>query len=409
MSTLKNNKQGVALILALLFIVLLTALVVEFAYDTQVEASFAMNQGSDFHAYLAAKSAVAQGLALLAEDELALDDPLNPNLDLIALSDGQFDGAIDNWAVGVPFQPLNEATMRTTISDEYGKINLNALLFAVEGQEPQVNETLAMALHNFFMDRMADASGYDGDEDQVNMIIDGILDWLDYNDTDDPREDGAENDYYLSLENPYPCKNGPMDTIEELLLIRGMTPELYFGVSTEEVEQRPLSEYLTVHGDWLGRMNVNTMAYETIIPVADAWNFDATALLEERFNDPNGTGGTIVSQQQLSQLVQITTNNAQPNGQANDNDDDEDEDGGGGGGVANQQIENPLIIHSNVFRIHGDGRHDNILVRIEAYVMRIPVEDNAAPPLPPIAQDLNLENELQVEEQFRILDWKVIR
>ena len=40
---------------------------------------------------------------------------------------------------------------------------------------------------------------------------------------------GAENDYYQSLNEPYQCKNGNFDSIEELLLVRGVTPELFHG------------------------------------------------------------------------------------------------------------------------------------------------------------------------------------
>jgi type II secretory pathway component PulK len=58
-------------------------------------------------------------------------------------------------------------------------------------------------------------------------IADSILDWLD---TDDqPREYGAETEYYSTLQPPYQPKNGPLSTVEELLLVRGVTPALLFG------------------------------------------------------------------------------------------------------------------------------------------------------------------------------------
>src|SRR5262249_53922552 len=54
-----------------------------------------------------------------------------------------------------------------------------------------------------------------------------ILDWLDTD--EESRENGAENDYYTSLSPGYACKNGPLDTIEELLKVRYVTPQLLFG------------------------------------------------------------------------------------------------------------------------------------------------------------------------------------
>ncbi|TWT34520.1 type II secretion system protein GspK [Blastopirellula retiformator] len=58
-------------------------------------------------------------------------------------------------------------------------------------------------------------------------IADAILDYLD--EDDEPREYGAEIDYYSGLDPPYAPKNGPLETVEELLLVRGVTPQLLFG------------------------------------------------------------------------------------------------------------------------------------------------------------------------------------
>ena len=54
---------------------------------------------------------------------------------------------------------------------------------------------------------------------------DAILDWLD--EDDETRELGAEIDYYSGM--GYQCKNGQLGTIEELLLVKGVTPDLLFG------------------------------------------------------------------------------------------------------------------------------------------------------------------------------------
>jgi hypothetical protein len=58
-------------------------------------------------------------------------------------------------------------------------------------------------------------------------IADSIIDWLDSDDT--PRTNGAENSYYQALSPSYQCKNGPLDSLEELLLVRGVTPQLLYG------------------------------------------------------------------------------------------------------------------------------------------------------------------------------------
>ena len=58
-------------------------------------------------------------------------------------------------------------------------------------------------------------------------VADAILDWID--EDDEPREYGAEIEYYSSLDPPYSPRNGPIESIEELLLVRGLTPDLLFG------------------------------------------------------------------------------------------------------------------------------------------------------------------------------------
>jgi type II secretory pathway component PulK len=90
-------------------------------------------------------------------------------------------------------------------------------------------------------------------------MVASILDWIDEDDV--PNPDGAEDDFYHALESPHNCKNAPLDSIDELLLIKGMLPQVF----CEPMQTRcgdnqgdcvELSELLTVCGD--GRININT-------------------------------------------------------------------------------------------------------------------------------------------------------
>jgi len=86
--------------------------------------------------------------------------------------------------------------------------------------------------------------------DATEELVDSIMDWLD-KDSATSRQ-GAENDYYSDLEPSYPCKDGPIDALEELLMIRGMTPDIM-------KKWKPL---LTVYGD--GRININTTSPDVL-------------------------------------------------------------------------------------------------------------------------------------------------
>ena len=57
-----------------------------------------------------------------------------------------------------------------------------------------------------------------------------IVDWRDP-DTD-ITPGGAESEHYLLLADPYECKDTPLETVEELFLVRGVTKEMMFGEDT---------------------------------------------------------------------------------------------------------------------------------------------------------------------------------
>ncbi len=80
--------------------------------------------------------------------------------------------------------------------------------------------------------------------------IAALLDWRDSD--DQPREFGAENSFYQSLDNPYPCKNGELDYLEEITFIKGFT----------EADVERLRSLVTVYGD--GTVNINTASAKVL-------------------------------------------------------------------------------------------------------------------------------------------------
>ena len=412
--TPRKGNEGVALILTLLFVVLLSVLVVEFAYQAQVEASYALNGGNEFQARLAARSAVYNGIAILETDRLETE--------LAAAESGGVlsDSRLSSWALPSQFEPLNDAVMRTTISDEYGKINLNALTYDDGSGVPAVREHIQEALIVFFQNRDESAN--------AEAIVDSLIDWLD--EDDDVFNNGAESDFYQSSENPYPCKNGPMDSIDELLLIKGVSPDLYFGKEGMDPVQLPLSEYLTVHGDWLGRINPNTVYvdYDTGIcevleAMREGWIAQTnqgqlaaeidiegilTVVLDVEVSQPFGAVGDLSA---YVESAAPTTPVGDPSGtttrrpgQNNQTDEQLEQ--------QNQEdaLRKMFTVYSHTFRIQGDAILDDILVRNEAYVFRVPQDEGLyewpADTDPSVAAVI-LPGD--IEEFYRILEWKVIQ
>jgi hypothetical protein len=63
--------------------------------------------------------------------------------------------------------------------------------------------------------------------DERLALVDAVLDWIDTDNLE--RASGAEEEQYQDLDPPRHCKNAPLDSFEELLLVKGFTPELLFG------------------------------------------------------------------------------------------------------------------------------------------------------------------------------------
>jgi general secretion pathway protein K len=130
---------------------------------------------------------------------------------------------------------------RVRLMDESGKIDLN-----------QAPEVILRSLLNSL-----DLPG--GDKDLlVNTIVDSILDWKDLDDFH--RLHGAESDYYQSLPHPYKAKNGNFDTVEELILVKGVTPEILYGN-----DQKPgLVDFLTVQAR-TNKVNLNAASKSVLM------------------------------------------------------------------------------------------------------------------------------------------------
>lgn len=210
-----SRRRGVVLVAVLIVVTLLSLAAYHYSDLMLTEYRSADNAQRTAQARALAESAVHYAAALLS-DPANYQGRLNNNpFDNPAVFqdipvEGQ-DQPVGRFSIiASAASPSSNASqaIRYGVSDESGKINLNALIQR-DSKGDQVYDLL-LGLPNM-----------------TANVAASIADWLDSDSL--PREDGGENDYYSTLSSPYRCKNGPLDSLEELLLVKGVTPELLFG------------------------------------------------------------------------------------------------------------------------------------------------------------------------------------
>jgi len=270
-------------------VLVLAVLAGGFAWAMKVETTLARNANSEEELEWLGRSGVEY-----AKWVLSFMDPTKP-----------YDSLDQAWATGTGFVgPTNNAievqnpvflghgNFTWKITDLESKFNINA-------PEPLLQQILPQALT---------VMGADASESPP--IVNAILDWIDPD--DEPHIEGAETDYYQGLPVPYVAKNGPIDDLSELLLIKGIaeTPEMYWGSSSTDhppaaFQRRqnrfgaPLAPPSYSHGlvDLFtpisdGKVNINTASKEVLqLVVIDETLADAIVAGLEGEDDGTGLLG----------------------------------------------------------------------------------------------------------------------
>lgn len=227
------------MIVVLLVIAVIAGIVFEFCYDSRVKFHLAENTRDSYQALYCAEGGLAVATAALEQrGNLWTDEKLA----------GMLSGAVQ--------VPVGKGYCTISVAGERGKISVNGLVTR-DGKpiRQQVDRML----------RLIDVlnSQYEGRNPISYGIVPAIIDWIDPDDEVtvlsyvQGENSGAESDYYRNLEKPYRCKNRPMEVLSELMLVKGMTGEVFRGATGAEQAGPPMGmeQFLTVYGD--GRVNIN--------------------------------------------------------------------------------------------------------------------------------------------------------
>ncbi len=261
-----RNQGGIVLILVLWVLVLLTALATEFAFSMKMEVNTTRNYKEDIESYHLAKAGIQLAMAeILTEvrfhssneelglllgipnessksgntnDNLETVDELNKKNSKNFQDEGEEE--LDYMVIQRKDIPLGHGTITYSIEDENGKIGIN----------------------NASRDALVKVLTQSGMEvgQERDTIADSILDWIDAD--DNHRINGAESDYYRRQDPPYKTKNGRLDTLEELLKIRGVSEEIFFGNQDKGGKYLGLENFFTLYP--VSAVNPNTASEEVL-------------------------------------------------------------------------------------------------------------------------------------------------
>lgn len=250
-----RSERGMALMVVLWILAFLGIIFTTFTFAMRTELAAAGNFREQAESYYIAEAGVYRAAAEIM------------NADRNVAPDSTFYDALgERWYTN-PAAYQNVALGRghywAAVTDEESKIPLNGR------PTPQYDAMLRRLLSN---------SGVT-DEKLVSTIVDSIQDWRDADNLH--RLHGAEDDYYLSRPTPYRAKNGDFESIEELLLIKGMTPEILYGDIAGQQRQTWLQALLPWErefkpGEYLGvarhlsvyssgKVNVNTASPDVLM------------------------------------------------------------------------------------------------------------------------------------------------
>jgi general secretion pathway protein K len=219
------NEDGFILIVILMILAILVPAVIVFSARTQINVLQAANFRDTVQAVRMARSGVEGAIGILNAD------------------DASYDTLKDTWAMDFPQLSVAGGGLSVKIVDEDSKININKL---VADNGIDINSDVNRQLRSLIT-RLGGKP----------EIVDALLDWMDI-DSEVRGANGAEDEYYKKM-NMLP-KNGQLDSLDELFMIRGFDKEL--------LVDKGLKYYITV-APTDGKINLNTAPIEVLYDISD--------------------------------------------------------------------------------------------------------------------------------------------
>jgi type II secretory pathway component PulK len=283
-----RRRHGAIFIVALGVIVILTAVVLVMVQSMRTESTAAANRLS-----MAQADAVEQAAEMwvLGQVDSNTSDAVTITTtpaEQIQVGTGYF------WVLSP--DPTQDQTLNYGITDEAGKMNINCTWDVAP-------EQLALL------------------PGMTQDIADNIVAWA--NPTADPN--GATTDYYQSLPEPYSAKALPFETVEELLLVEGVTPQVLFGEDvnrngviepSEQSSDTGITLSIGSGTDTRGILNyVTCWSQDTKTTATGSQRFNINSLSINNLNNLQNALASVLSSSRVSTILTNLASRLPPNGQ----------------------------------------------------------------------------------------------
>jgi len=268
-------RSGSALIVVLWVLGLLSMFVMAFAFDMHIEARITSTWRKKLKAEYLAKAGVELARMALAEtsdSEINNTDPVNY---LAKGSDEKLRYAAVTLAHGGAAElsrELGAGTVAVSIQPENARMNINAMIHTED------RDATYAAWESLF-----ESAGVP--REQWDILVDCLLDWVDPNEL--THLNGVESQYYESLDPPYKSKNRPLETVDELFLIKGFNE---FIPDSDQTIYDAVAAYLTTYSEDQ-KVNINAASRDTLMAVLNIDAQMADLIIAERLG-PDGLEGT---------------------------------------------------------------------------------------------------------------------
>lgn len=202
----KSRESGIALLIVMIVIISLSVLAMGFVMSMKVETRLARHSQWRPEMDWLGRSGVELARYVLAQ---SMNNPAEPYDSLNQFWAGGYGGTnLFQADISLEGVQLGQGFIDVRIRDMERKFNIN-----IAGQPILQQAMIVMGV----------------DAAESGTVVSSIQDWIDPD--DDTHIGGTETTFYQQLSPPYSAKNGPLDDISELLMINGVTPEMFWGTA----------------------------------------------------------------------------------------------------------------------------------------------------------------------------------